>query len=354
MKKVEIEIPDNYEDVGQLVVQLSEIDRLKYNGDVVLGRLLKLKPQKTPKQLAAELGFKIGDKIWYVPEKKYYGEIKKFIIYNRLECITDNMEGAASVILNDNNIVTNKVAIYCPTKEDKIFIRTLLKHDLDKVRFVDTDAIMVNEDDEYNSEFYVKRDGYLLLSVDEYMQSQGIKPLFVTEDKVNIYEKKDYYYILTNKPNGDLLHLDKQLFTIYKETCKSQVDLLNTNIKRFSTEQASKEWLDEQVLFYTEDFKDGSFQVKSCKNCTNPNSYNSDNFCNVLGCFKEEHWKGELKGEPIRKGDSCWLVYLDNGLPIIRNGEFLGNCTKEKSKYFSNRKNAVDYYNGLVEDLKID
>ena len=136
-----------------------------------------------------------------------------------------------------------------------------------------------------------------------------------------------------------------------------------------STQQAAQQYLDSQILFYTEDFKDGSFPVKNCNNCSkyirkgveNKPYYicangeftglaPKDKICNVF----HQGWQGELKGESIRKGDKCWrsdisgYSYQDWTTKVVS----LISHVNMKVKYFSNETNARNYYNKLQEENK--
>lgn len=155
----------------------------------------KVEPEKTPEQLAAELGFKIGDKVWSIDTKKYLGEIYKFYIG------TDYPNLMAKVTLDYSsnvNGITNKVAIHCPTEPDKDFIKSILK--IKHTNYPDNNVNVcfhVNGSKSFDYKPDIAKT-HLILSVDEYMKSQGIEPLFVTEDGKNIYEGMTYYKVLNN------------------------------------------------------------------------------------------------------------------------------------------------------------
>ena len=53
-------------------------------------------------------------------------------------------------------------------------------------------------------------------------------------------------------------------------------------------ENSPEYWEKVKPLFYTEDFKDGSFPMKSCNNCTNYGHRNNLDFCyRSLQCGKK-------------------------------------------------------------------
>jgi hypothetical protein len=177
--------------------------------------------EKSAEELANELGFKISDKCYY--KLCYFGEILSFDI------------DAGNVYANFKNKqdcaylrnITNKVAIYCPTKEDFEFtIKQLnrskgLIYDNDYKYFPINSSLMLNENN---------IDDYLILSIDEYCKSQGIEPLFVTEDKINIWYKKELWVIDDNSIRKVDLHY-------------ATIPYLQ-EYKVFSTEQAAKDYLE--------------------------------------------------------------------------------------------------------------
>lgn len=112
-------------------------------------------------------------------------------------------------------------------------------------------------------------------------------------------------------------------------------------------QKAAQEYLNSietKPLFYTEDFKDGSFPKKSCRNCKMEN-FSFATTCPPCSPHNLRRWQGELKGEPIYEGDECWLVFKDN--LHIGFGNWLPGSNRNKAKYFSNEDNAKSYYNKL-------
>ena len=110
----------------------------------------------------------------------------------------------------------------------------------------------------------------------------------------------------------------------------------NPYIYSFEKEEAC-EIIKDEPLFYTEDFKDGSF----------PNLFTT----NDGGLYKR-------KGNPIYKGDECWLVCRTNtnvfnsfsDWTCISNPTF--HTTYVKYKYFINEENARKYAKELENELK--
>lgn len=102
-------------------------------------------------------------------------------------------------------------------------------------------------------------------------------------------------------------------------------------------------------LFYTEDFKDGSFPKKNCSNCnTRPiTGLCVSGDCAKSGSWQYWNWNGQLQGEPIYEGVKCWKVGLDiHKIPYIKYGNWSGS-TDDTLKYFLNEVNAKIYYNQL-------
>ena len=318
------------------------------SGDKMIVSIVFKDKEKTPEQLAGELGYKIDDKVFFIRDKRNYGKILSFLYTDDfgLQAITDNMEDSSSIILS-NNKVTNKVAIHCHTKEEFEFINKLEG---------------INKNEEYNSHncyclindvmyqwngfIKYKMESYLILSVDQYCQTMGMKPLFVTKDGKNIYDKDIQSWFCVNKLDIEYgVYIGGKNRNINKY---NDLNLSDKKILRFSTNQSAKDWIENnKILFYTEDFKDGSFPVKSCNNCT----YNKNGNIDMANCHQSctnanPKWQGELKGEPIRKGDKCWYVSKDT----CQYKEFNGDS--EIAKYFSNETNARNYYNKLVEESK--
>lgn len=109
--------------------------------------------------------------------------------------------------------------------------------------------------------------------------------------------------------------------------------------------------METPILFYTEDNSDGTFPVKSCRNCFSNVKLFSLKSCSNRECASLDYryWQGDIEGNPIRKGDKCWRVYLSiNNTPNIYFGEWeliKTGC----SKYFSNETNARNYFNTLSQ-----
>jgi len=176
-----------------------------------------------------KLRFKIGDKCYH-DRNTYVGKILH--IYQkhgdkRTYITTDK----GNYVLEN---ITNKVVIHTPTKDDFEFI---LKHFNRTSKKTFEEYYKINEGDVtvgVNGSIELYCDNEVLhLTIDEYMLSQGIKPLFVTNNKVNIYEGQMFYIISKhfNKLNNTLA------------TTISGINIANNN-KTFSTSQAAQQYLD--------------------------------------------------------------------------------------------------------------
>ncbi len=168
------------------------------------------KKQPSAEELAAKLGFKINDKVWSKLTNAYAGVITSFnsTVDGRLQIITDNDDIALSI-----SVLTNKLAIHTPTKEDFDFIiSTGIKHTF---RF-EMQSVGTN-------------------CLNEYMLSQGIKPLFVTRDGINIWHSKVDVFVLCLEAYRE--YEDAKIIKI-----KAENAILLTEI--FSTEQAAKNYLE--------------------------------------------------------------------------------------------------------------
>lgn len=105
-----------------------------------------------------------------------------------------------------------------------------------------------------------------------------------------------------------------------------------------------------QPLFYTEDFKDGSFPKKSCKNCRN-----DINRCSVQEPWYKRDcplWNNILRGQAIYEGDDVIIVYIhpEDNLPFINQIKIYSGLIldkRDKVKLFLNKDNAITYYNEL-------
>lgn len=322
--KVEVELPEGTELDGGFKV----INR-PFVGTYICASLKPI--EKTAEQKANELGFNVGDKVWGMYTQYYFGIIIDFAVKNGV-LVAISIKGTNSI----KNNITNKVAVHCPTKEDFEFINELI-HPEYKFKLEHWKYVGVNNPGQSVDNFKCGNPFDLIFTVDEYCKAMGIKPLFVTEDGKHIYNNMKVWWITRD---GDLISTNWQ---------KSRNDVYDCN-RYFSTEQASKDYIERlnPILFYTEDYADGSFPVKSCSNC----DYNSPKSARCTSCFNNnatlDDWQGTLKGEPIKKGDKCWLVrVLDNVsyLAYVAFDEW--DIVLEDVKYFSNEYNARKYYNSL-------
>jgi len=118
------------------------------------------------------------------------------------------------------------------------------------------------------------------------------------------------------------------------------------------------EVIEKEPLFYTEDFEDGSFPVNSCSNCkyefnTYCNNYDKTKKCKTLELECWDNWKGELKGDAIYKGDKCWKVGYFNGTYVYKYDTWDGQGNPY-FRYFSNERNAEEYYKNMLEERGIE
>lgn len=125
------------------------------------------------------------------------------------------------------------------------------------------------------------------------------------------------------------------------------------------------EWFKEtKLLFYTEDFSDGSFPKKSCNNCNYVDSlFEGKYFCDkhaAKECCSNKtfsEWHGELKGQPIYEGDKCWRVWkssvTNEPMEIFGYHEPEYDIAEKTIKYFSNEENAKKYFNSLHSKIEI-
>jgi hypothetical protein len=162
--------------------------------------------EKTAEELATELDYKLNDLLFNKVTKKYGGKIDRFYITkinekDFLRCITDLNE---NLPLDEECNITNKVAIYCPTKEDREFIIKQLNWNIRNLSLTDNNKtfIEVNGYKIFTKDYYGINE-YLCLNIDEYCKSQGIKPFFIAEDNKNTIE--------IEIPEGFELHQIKDL-----------------------------------------------------------------------------------------------------------------------------------------------
>lgn len=131
---------------------------------------------------------------------------------------------------------------------------------------------------------------------------------------------------------------------------KSSIDNIGKYITEKEVENNPDIFEELPILFWCEDYTDGSFPVKSCNNC---NYAFGKGGCIGNNCKNNQysHWQRELKGKPIYKGMKCWRV-LDLGKDgaEITYDDWVG--FNLNSKFFSNETNARNYYNKLVEESK--
>lgn len=279
-------------------------------------------------ETANQLGFKVEDKFWDTKTKEYKGECKGFTILNNYL----HLKFKDCSISNTWNYLplTNKVAIHCPTKEDFEFIyKRIYNKDYHNslVNMYNPNTCISINQYEFGYKTILLEQGYLVLNINEYMQSIEEKPLFVTEDNVNVYNPDKLIYWIDN----------------YNKIQQYVAGYWDMGFKVFSTKQAAQRYLDNQILFYTEDFKDGSFPKDGCKGCTRDKEE-----CKYIPC------KGQInKGEPIRKGDKCWrineIVSICSLEACYHNWENTNTIVDPTIKYFSNRKNAENYQNSLKQ-----
>jgi hypothetical protein len=88
-----------------------------------------VKQEKSAETIANEMGFKVGDKIWYSGTKEYYGKITKFILQgNHLYCETDIIHYGSKMgsMVSMHGNVTNKASVQVMSKEESAFISKLL------------------------------------------------------------------------------------------------------------------------------------------------------------------------------------------------------------------------------------
>lgn len=269
--------------------------KLIFNKDFVENNpdIFEVFEEKTAEEIAGEFGFKIGDKCWdykpiiYQQSRKcsYEGKIQSFynLEFGGIGCILDN---GKYYRLNE---ITNKVAIHCPTKEDFEFIKNKLNiNERLHSEFHNKIHILINvrenERATVENKYWFIDKNYLILSVEEYCKAVEIKPIITTIDKITIYNPEQIVYVIIENN------------TKYIRAAASSYLAKHTTNKIFSTSEAAQQWLNSQILFWCEDFPDGSFPVKSCGNCGRINDIGRKN-CHYGCSLSQEKWQGQLKGE---------------------------------------------------------
>ena len=107
-------------------------------------------------------------------------------------------------------------------------------------------------------------------------------------------------------------------------------------------------------IFYTEDFKDGSFPKESCNNCDlRPSTEcGHQGECSTVNSNHQySNWQGDPQGEPIYEDEECWMIWKE-GVDIHAFAEcfkdvYTGINTDPTTKFFSDATNAIEYYNYL-------
>jgi uncharacterized protein (TIGR02145 family) len=165
---IEVEIPNGKKYDG---ITLSGNVPMQ-NEDVTLVTIHLKDKELSAEQKANKLGFKIGDKVWSVFSKKYLGEITKFQYSTALDSLMVYVSETTSYAIP--NHATNKVAIHTSTKEKCAFVRDELN--IRKLnpyyKYKEHTCLIVNEKEDYYGDIkFFKDNGYLILSVDEYMKS---------------------------------------------------------------------------------------------------------------------------------------------------------------------------------------
>ena len=199
----------------------------RYSNEIVIQH----KKIKTAEELANELGFKIGDKVWDLEDRwgkdnRYNGEITEFILFCKDDNSTEHILGCriGKYMARYLTSITNKVAIHTLTKEGFDFIlNSKLNGRMVKWEAEEGWYLGINLT-------HGAIQTYLILSIDEYMQSQNINPLIITEDKVNIWYETTCYACNNKK--------------IWKVIINSSVFKITEIIKIFSTEEAAKDYLE--------------------------------------------------------------------------------------------------------------
>jgi len=367
--------------IKDLIPKGKEIGYVNLNSLGAINIITKDK-KEIAEQEANKLGFSIGDNVFDNLTKEYRGKVDGFYFNDEsiLCCHTNNNKYKEHHL----KFVTSRVAVLCPTEEDFEFINDYLKYDLfnNEIVYNKATSIKLNEVGYIDSLIYKALTEWLYISIDSYMKSQGIGPLTVTKDGKNLYVGMSYYYItvenniLKNKAISNGICTTFDVFSTY-EAAK---DYLNELKPRFKigdcitnrmqlpkyfkvtdttdtlyilenkdggkdslniTSQNNWELYKRTPLFYTEDFKDGSFPVKECHNCFKQ-PVNIEHSCKYLETCKDyNHYR--LRGAPIHAGDRCWKVTKTG----VECNTWNGNKVWEETKYFSSISNALSYYTKL-------
>jgi len=234
-KTIEVEVPEGYE-FNSIYTEIGGEELKKTSFTQVTWKLTEKQPNA--EEEANKLGFKIGDKVWSIVNKEYLGEIKKF--HNSV---------CGNVMLYVNNTTgysltyaTNKVAIHTPTKEDFEFIKNKLNVPLKDnstvnpyERFPD---ILIHINKKIWFTLWTNKD-YLNISIDEYMQSIGEKPLFITSDNKLVWKDLGCWGVCI-KP-----YIDEDLNKEYTLGYVTQVGIIaepSKEWKCFSTKELAQEY----------------------------------------------------------------------------------------------------------------
>jgi len=186
---------------------------------------------------AFKLGFKIGDKVWSKHHKDYLGEIISF--YN--SSFNNIMLDVSKKTSYNLTYATNKVAIHTPTKEDFEFIWNKLNKspEYDRSFNINSDKCIYLNENWWDTQNVIEQEGYLLLSIDEYMKSQDIQPLFKTEDGISIYDEYNQGWYCIDKLDLNYGVYPGGINNIHNK----KLNLQDTNILRFSTRKLTQEYL---------------------------------------------------------------------------------------------------------------
>lgn len=238
---IEVEVPEGYEDKGELTIPLTERGREIYNGDLVVGHLFKIKETKTPEQLANELGFRIGDKCWCVNKKDLYlGELIEVYI-NKSDNFICGVFSKKKIDWQSKLVdATNKVAIHTSTKEEFEFICKKL-HPKENWFKRTWNYVAINDAGLSVDNFKLGNPYDLILTVEEYLKSIGETPILTTVDEINIYDKDWIIWFYDNCGNR-----------IYNNHASS----LTQDLK-FNTEKAAY-----QYIASLEEVNDGNYNLK--------------------------------------------------------------------------------------------
>lgn len=376
---VEVEVPEGYK-----FGEFSPVKQSVINSSYLIQEVrFKKKETRTPKELAneflAKYSMKVGDKVW--------NDIPSFIGH----IVGVTREG---YVKTDKSLeyypqfITNKVAIHYSNKEEFGFIQKITNGGWTNWdNFKTWNVFDINTKSAFIKSTYIScKENPIILTVEEYLKSIGETPLFTTLDGKDIYKgmivsyldkensyigscimnsdsspsNNKYYYFSTEQSAKDYLSsLEKVTDSNYSQKLKEfhkyflykagtfESILADNYAKVIKEYEDKKDFLNQKVLFYTEDFADGSFPVKNCNNCNMGTKktchYDCSELNNGLHTSKHLMWQGELKGEPIKKDDKCWQVTKGNCL----YGEWLED---KQCKYFSNETNARNYFKQLERD----